>query len=53
MKAILIIMTLVGLRLLYATIFEHPSLFIGFIGAVLTVFCVFALIQEFRDEKKQ
>ena len=52
MKAILIIMMAVGLRLIFASIFEHPSLFVGFIGTGLTVFCIFALIQEIRDSKK-
>ena len=49
MKAILIMMIIVGLRLIYSCIFEYPSLFVGFIGAGLTIFCFFALVQEFRD----
>jgi hypothetical protein len=52
MKAILIIFLAMGLRLIYGSIFEHPSLFVGFIGTGLTVFCIFALIQEIRDRKK-
>ena len=53
MKTILIIMIAVGLRLIYSVIFEYPSLLIGFVGTGLTVFCLFALLQEFRDSKKK
>ena len=50
MKAILFIMLLVGIRLIYAVIFEYPSLFVGFIGVSLSAFCIFALAQEFRKK---
>ena len=53
MKAILIMMIAVGLRLIYSTIFEYPSLFVGFIGVALTVFCILALIQEFRNSRQK
>ena len=53
MKIILIMMIAVGLRLIYSVVFEYPSLLIGFVGTGLTVFCLFALLQEFRDSKKK
>lgn len=46
-------MMAVGLRLIYSTIFETPSLFVGFIGAGLTVFCILTLIQEFRNSRQK
>lgn len=46
-----IIMLLLGLRLIFSTIFEAPSLFVGFIGVGLTVLCAVSLWQQFGKQK--
>jgi len=45
-----IIMLLLGLRLIFSTIFETPSLFVGFIGVGLTVLCAVSLWQQFTGK---
>lgn len=40
-----------GLRLIFSAIFENPSLFVGFVGAGLTVVCAVSLWQQFKVRK--
>ena len=47
-----IIMLIMGLRLIFSTIFETPSLFVGFIGAGLTVLCAISLWQQFTGKSE-
>jgi len=40
MKALVIIMLGVGVALTYMSIFNHPSIFTGFVGIVLIFGCI-------------
>jgi len=54
MKTILkIIGMLMGLRLIFSTIFEAPSLFVGFIGAGLTVLCAVSLWRQITGKSEE
>lgn len=52
MKTFLKIMGLMmGLRLIFSIIFENSSLFVGFVGAGLTVLCAVSLWQQVNRKK--
>ena len=54
MKTFIKIMgVIMGLRLIFSTIFETPSLFVGFIGVGLTVLCAVSLWQQFTEWKNR